>query len=319
MDVSARYQANSRLSFIATLPIVFNSFSMIYPPDGVGNGLRYDSHPEGIGDLSLYGESWLLNGKKHPFHNVAVGCGLKIPTGNWNYKSMLPDLTGNNFAVRSVYPPSIMPGDGGFGIIVGYQGYRLLRNELPIIHGATVYSSGSYMITPQDTNTTPSMAVSLGVPLNASFANRMVNSIADSYSARVGIAIKIPGTWDKKNLKGLRFRIEGNSEGIMTRDLFGRSDGFRQPGYVMSVGPGLTYARGRDLFMVDVPIVFNRHINPTPNNLPDPGVPVDGNPPQLTYLNGPQNAGQVGAPTNFGNNIGLVPRVSLSLRYVRAF
>lgn len=305
MDITARYQLRPRLSIMASLPLVFNRFSMLYPPQGIGRGLRYDSTPCGIGDLQLYSESWLLNSKDHPFHNLALGLGIKIPTGNWNYKSLLPDETGRNFARRSVYPPAIMPGDGGTAILVGFQAFRLLRNQLPLIHGGTVYASGNYMINPRNTNNTPSMVSSLGVPVNAFFANRLVNSVADSYNAMVGIALRVPGTWQHKDLKGMRFRIEGHCEGLNSKDLIGGNSGFRQPGYTLSLSPGFTFARKNDTVMVDVPIVFNRHINPGATVLPGPGIN--------------QNGTLVPAPINFNRQMGLVAPLSISVRYIRSF
>lgn len=305
LDVTGQYQINSRFSVMTTLPIVFNRFSMLYPPEGKGKGLRYNSTPRGIGDVSVYTQGWLLDAKKHPFHNLALGVGIKAPTGNWNYRDLLPDESGTNFRRRAVYPPAIMPGDGGTGILVGFQGWRLLRNDLPIIHGGTVYASGNYLINPRNTNGTPSIVSNLGVPLNGFFANRLVNSVADSYNARVGIALKVPGTWQNKNLKGLRFRIEGNAEGLNSRDLFGHDDGFRQPGYTMSIGPGVTWNRGKDTFIADVPIVFNRHINPGATVLPGNGVR--------------RNGVLVPAPINFNRQMGLVAPMALSIRYVRSF
>lgn len=305
LDLTGRYQFHPRFSLTTSLPIVFNRFSMLYPPQGKGRGLRYDTTPRGIGDLTLYSEGWLLDSKKHPFHNVALGIGIKIPTGNWNYKALLPDEAGGNFGKRSIYPPAIMPGDGGTGIIVGFQGWRLLRNDLPVVHGATVYASGSYLINPRNTNGTPSIVSSLGVPVNAFFANRLVNSVADSYNAKVGIALKVPGTWKYKDLKGMRFRIEGNCEGLNSRDLFGRNDGFRQPGYTLSAGPGFTMSRGRDTVLVDLPIVFNRHINPGATVLPGPGVRRGG------LL--------LPAPINFNRQMGLVAPLAVSVRYIRSF
>lgn len=305
MDVTARYQINSRLALSASLPIVFNRFSMLYPPSGKGLGNRYDSTPRGIGDLALYGESWLLNAKEHPYHNIALGVGIKIPSGRWNYKDLLPDERGSNFLLRSVYPPAILPGDGGTGIIVGFQGWRLLRNELPIIHGATVYSSGSYLVNPRGTNGTPSMVSSLGVPLNGFFAGRLVNSVPDSYNCKLGIALKVPGTWQYKNLKTLRFRIEGNLEGVNTRDLIGPNDGFRQPGYTLSAGPGFTFSHGKDSIMLDIPIVFNRHINPGKTLLPGPGQVVGGR--------------LIPSAPNFNRQMGLVAPFAINLRYVRSF
>jgi hypothetical protein len=46
---------------------------------------------------------------------------------------------------------------------------------------------------------------------------------------------------------------------VPVRDAFGSSDGFRRPGYAISVDPGLVYARGRYLFAVNVPFAVERN------------------------------------------------------------
>jgi hypothetical protein len=85
-----------------------------------------------------------------------------------------------------------------------------------------------------------------------------------------GVSMKVPGTWNKPKLKGLRMRLVGRWEGVRAHDLFGPAGGYRQPGWAMSVGPGLTYANGKDVLMIDVPIVFSRYINASRSAVPGP-------------------------------------------------
>lgn len=301
MDVTGMYKVNKRFSLLATMPIVFNKFSMLYPPLGPGKGNHTNQSIEGIGDVTLLGQGWLLDSARHPFNNVALGVGLKLPTGSWNAHSFLPDETGRNFRNRTAYPPAIMPGDGGVGVLVSAQGFRRLRNTLPIIHGGTVYGSASYLINARDTNGTPSMVPSLGVPLNPFFFSRLTNSVTDSYNMQVGMAIRIPKAKKGSMLDNTRFRTSINWEGLPARDFIGRHNGFRQPGYTFSVGPGVTIARKNDYLSVDVPIVFWRHINPNATLLP--GLPVNGQP----------------AGVNFNRQMGLIAPVSVVVRYARAF
>jgi hypothetical protein len=147
------------------------------------------------------------------------------------------------------------------------------------------------------------MISSLGVPLTPNFLGRLTNSVADSYSLQAGASIPIPNCETNKYLKGLRFRPSIHLEGLNTRDLFGANNGFRQPGYALAVSPGATYQFGKHMFVVDVPIVFNRHINPGATSLP--GLPVTT----------PQGV----MPARFSptRQMGLVAPLSLSIRYVR--
>jgi hypothetical protein len=303
MDVSARYIVNPRVSVSATLPVVFNNFSMLYPPNGPGNGTRYGANARGLGDLSLFGQTYLFKPQTHPFGNVAVGLGIKIPTGDWNVQRMLPNLNGTGFMERAVYPPAIMPGDGGTGIIFGINGYRQCRKSF--MRGQTVFGSASYLANPRDTNGTNSIVSSFGVPLAPQFLNQLTNSVTDSYNVQLGTAIKIPGTWDKPKLQGLRGRLTFNWEGIPCHDLIGKSEGYRQPGYIMSFAPGVSYAIGRSLLIAEVPIIFNRYINGKKSAIPD--------------LNQNPDGSLSAAPFDPTNNLGMVPKVAISLRYVQSF
>ena len=48
-------------------------------------------------------------------------------------------------------------------------------------------------------------------------------------------------------------------EGVPVRDAFGKSDGFRRPGYAISVDPGFLYSRGRYLFACNIPWAVERN------------------------------------------------------------
>lgn len=301
LDVTARYRVNSRFNALVTMPVVMNNFNMLFPPARAERGRRHGWGVSGVGDINILAQGWVLDPKKHPFGNAQLGVGLKIPTGNYNYQANMPDISGRNFRDRAVYPAAIMPGDGGLGVIVGYDAYKTLRSP-SILRSVTVYSAGNYLINARNTNGTLSIIPNLGVPLSPYFANRLVNSVADGYAMEVGLSWRPPYVWDKPWLKGLRLRAFGKCEGLNSRDLFGRNDGFRQPGYAMSVGPGVTYSHGRDTLIAEVPIVFNRHINPGATNLP-----------------GPADSRGRPAPFNANRQFGLVAPLSVSIRYVRSF
>jgi hypothetical protein len=51
----------------------------------------------------------------------------------------------------------------------------------------------------------------------------------------------------------------GRIEGVAVTDLFGPSDGFRRPGYALSLEPGFSYTRGRDTWLVNVPVAVSRN------------------------------------------------------------
>jgi len=300
MDVSARYFFTRRVSVIASLPIVFNRFSMLYPPKGTGKGLREGAYAEGIGDLQFTSQYALLEPRDHPYENCMVGLGIKIPTGNWDTKRLLPNLDGGDVKLRTVYPAAIMPGDGGVGIVGTLDTFKTLRGPT-LLRGQTIFLSGSYLANPRNTNESPSIVSSAGIPLTPNFLNQLTNSVADAYAVQAGASFKIPGTWNNPNLSGLRPRIVYRWEGVRSHDIFGPAGGFRQPGYAMSFGPGVSYSRGKDTIMVDVPITINRFINGERSEVP-----------------GPSN-GLIPAAFNPGRNLGLVAPVAIAVRYVRSF
>ncbi|MEZ4544974.1 MAG: hypothetical protein R3C24_13905 [Cyanobacteriota/Melainabacteria group bacterium] len=61
LDVTALYKVNNRVRLTGTLPVVFNNFSTILPPLGIDQGARRGFGINGVGDLSLYGQSFVLN------------------------------------------------------------------------------------------------------------------------------------------------------------------------------------------------------------------------------------------------------------------
>jgi len=303
MDVTARYRISPRVSIAVTLPIADNKFSLVLPPDGPG-GTRHNILANGIGDVSIFAQSWLFKPKDHPFANIALGVGIKTPTGRFNVQTNLPNENGLGYMKRVAFPPSIMPGDGGTGIILGVEGFKNIRKPL-YLRGQTVFASASYLINPRDTNGTASINQSLGVPLAPNFANSLYNSVTDSYNIQAGASIKLPYTWDKPLVKGLRGRLVWGMQGIPRHDLIGHSDGLRSAGYIMSIAPGMTYAHGNNYYIVEVPITFSRYIYANDTAVAE--LPI------MT----PQ--GPSPAPLNRTNNLGMVAPVAIAMRYVRTF
>jgi len=284
--------------------MVANNFSMLFPPNGPGMGQTSGVNATGLGDISLFTQRYMLNPKDHPFGNVALGIGMKVPTGNDNIQGDLPNLTGTGFMRRAVYPPAIMPGDGGTGIIVGINGYKNIRKN-KFLRGNTVFASATYLANPRGVNGTNSIVASEGVPLAPQFLGELKNAVTDSYNAQIGTSFKLPRTWDNPKLKPFRGRLTFNCEGIPDYNLFGRRGGYRQPGYIMSVAPGFTYAKGKDLFICEVPIVFSRYINARKSAIPDLNLNANGVP--------------IIAPFDPTTQLGMVPAVAISMRYVRSF
>ncbi len=265
-DFALRYQASHRIGLSASIPLIDASWALPYPLAPTP-GDRVPQRGVGLGDLTLTGRYWLLDPLKHVRGNVEVGLGVKLPTGSADETAYYPTLTGT-WADKAI-DQSAQPGDGGVGLLLDAQGYWRFGKSM-------VYTNGSYLANPKNTNGTPSILAGLidAAASTPAFSNKLVNSVADQYLFRVGAATIIPGT---RHLSGsLAFRAEG----LRRYDLFGRSDGFRRPGYELYLEPGFSYAYKGQSFSFNVPVGLYR------NRLPDPytGAPGDATFPDYVFL-----------------------------------
>lgn len=193
-------------------------------------------HSVGIGDISVSGRMWLRRPPAETGWNVSFGVGVKLPTGNSGVTDTVPNANGIG-TVTQVVDQSIQLGDGGWGIPLDIHAYKRFGKT-------TLYASGSYLLSPRDTN---------GVQTGRSRPSEAIMSVSDQYLTRFGVARPVPHTRRFAFSAGLRV------EGVPVRDLIGKSNGFRRPGYAMSVEPGLEYFRKRETWSVTVPVAVRRN------------------------------------------------------------
>jgi hypothetical protein len=134
---------------------------------------------------------------------------------------------------------SIQPGDGGFGALVDLQVFQRLAHS-----GFALYGSGTYLINPSNTN---------GVRTYRTAVGEEIMSVADQYLARVGVSYT-DASW-----RGFGASLGGRMEGVPVEDLIGGSDGFRRPGYAVSIEPAVSYSRGPHTFSLAVPYAVERN------------------------------------------------------------
>jgi hypothetical protein len=205
-------------------------------------GPRVPQSGQGFGDLTVTGRYWLLDPATHGRGNIAVGAGLKAPTGRDDQTGFYPTLSGA-WGQKAI-DQSVQPGDGGWGVVMDAQSYLRIRHGL-------VFGTVSYLANPKNTNGTPSIIAGLGLS-GPAYGTRLVNSVADQYLVRVGGAMRIPRT--RHFSASLAFRAEG----LRRYDLWGRSDGFRRPGYELYLEPGLSYSYKSQGFAFNVPVGLYR-------------------------------------------------------------
>ena len=249
LDLGITYMVNQRLSFSVNLPIQDNDRSSLY--EHYGNSTtqnpdqkRFHTGAMGIGDLRISGSYWLVNPVKLPKANLSVGLGIKLPTGNYGVTDNFHRLTkdGQDYTVNLPVDQSIQLGDGGVGASIELQGYAQLTKTL------TAYANGFYLFNPRETNSTVRNPTATTIDLvTGKF------SVADQFAARVGLSQSI------RAVPGLAVMLGGRVEGVPAIDAFGGSSGFRRPGYIVSVEPGLSYMRHKTSVAATMPWAIYRN------------------------------------------------------------
>ena len=221
-DVTGSYGLTKRLSLSLTLPFVSATRSSLYEHDRTN---RHTMSSGGLGDLRLMGNYWLLNPETCDHGNVALGVGLKAPTGDYTDADIKYRATG---PVLDYVDNSIQPGDGGWGFLVEMQAFqRIVKNTF-------AYATATYLFNPEGQN-------SIG------------NSIWDAYVARLGLQYAI---WPAQ---GLALSVGGRIEGVPPEDALGVTEGRRRPGYAISVEPGISWTYKRISLNVTAPVALVRY------------------------------------------------------------
>jgi len=241
------YNANARLGFGLSLPMVFYTRSSLYE-HGLVDGEyikreRQQTGAQGLGDIRLRVNYWLSN-PALATSNLNLGFGIKLPTGDYRAADVFFNVGADGgWEVRPV-DQSIQPGDGGIGFTLEMQGYSQLAAN------TWLFADGFYLINPRNTNGTRTFRETL-VPVLLD--NEAIMSVPDQYYARLGVS--------QNGLFGTRLNalLAGRIEGIPVRDALGKSLGFRRPGYVLSVEPGLNLMAGRHNISFSVPIALRRN------------------------------------------------------------
>jgi hypothetical protein len=227
-DLGLNYQLSRRWSVIADVPVLQSSRNQIYPPMGV-------FRVGGIGDMQVGVESWIFKPPTESNGNIAVAASLKVPTG-------ICDATGTALykgqLVKAVADQSLQPGDCRWGFALSTQAYR------QIWFHTMLYFQGSWLFNPADTN---------GVATFRSRPGETVMSVTDQYLFRGGFSHGVP------KIKHLSLSLGGRMEGIPVRDAFGSSNGFRRPGYIISIDPGIMYSFRHETLSVNGPWALERN------------------------------------------------------------
>jgi hypothetical protein len=236
-DFFLTYGISNRIYTSITIPTVFNSRSSLYEH---GRNERNTTFSRGLGDIRLGVGWWLLPLETNPNGNISLGLGVKLPTGNYNASDIFYNVGSNNEPQTRPVDQSIQPGDGGFGITADFQWYQKLAN------GLFSYASGFYLLNPRETNGIRTFRETLSPLLE----NESLMSVPDQYSARTGLSYSISSTISSS--LGARFDC------VPVKDLIGGNEGFRRPGNVLSIDPGIGFNKNNFSLNLNVPFAIRR-------------------------------------------------------------
>jgi hypothetical protein len=232
-NLFGRYSLNHRWSFVLNVPIIYLEESFPH-----GDGERHLMKPGvQLGDIRASVNYWLIDPLNKTRSNIAIGLGLKIPSGNERVR-------GTYYTENGPEPRDLdiaqQPGDGAWGIIL--EAYWIHR----ISEVFSAYASGFYLINPRNVNDSPQpMWIAPGDP-GSTFA-----SVPDQYNLRVGVTATV---------KRFGFSLGARTDGMPVNDLIGDSDGFRRPGNIVYIEPAIIWSNIKHTVNVSVPIAVYRNI-----------------------------------------------------------
>ncbi len=236
-DFSVTYGINKRLYSSITVPTVINTRSSLYEH---GRNERNMTFSRGLGDIRVGLGYWLFDMEKSPNGNLAVGLGIKLPTGNFNASDIFYNVGPNGEPQTRPVDQSIQPGDGGFGLTIDFQLYQKIAD------GFYGYTSGFYLLNPRETNGVRTFRETLSPILE----NESIMAVPDQYSVRGGLSYNASSLLATS--LGVRFDC------VPVKDLIGGNEGFRRPGNVLSIDPGINIMTNKFSFNLNVPFAVRR-------------------------------------------------------------
>ncbi len=236
-DFSLSYGITNRWYVGITIPTVINERSSLYEH---GRNERNKTYSRGLGDIRVGGGYWLFDPVETTNMNVAIGFAVKLPTGDYNATDIFYNVGPEGSPQVRPVDQSIQPGDGGFGFVLDFQYYQRIVTDL---YG---YAGGFYLFNPRGINGTRTFRETLSPILQ----NEAIMAVPDQFSIRGGLSYSISSEFSAS--------LGGRYEGVPVEDVFGPDYGFRRPGNVISVEPGISWNHKNLAMNLTVPVAVRR-------------------------------------------------------------
>jgi hypothetical protein len=238
LDVSLTRNINKWWSLTFAIPFLTNSRSSLYEHDG---RTRHFTHSTGVGDIRITASRWLFDPAKDAKGNIQLGLGIKFPTGDYKYQ----DFFYKNDSTETLGPvdQSIQLGDGGTGISAELNTFYNISGRF------SLYGNFYYLANPREQNGTSTARG--GTPsASATRYGSSVMSVPDQYMIRAGANF---------TTKSITMSLGMRDECLPSEDLLGSSSGFRRPGYIISVEPGIVVKLKKTNVYAYVPVALVRN------------------------------------------------------------
>jgi hypothetical protein len=236
-DFALTRTINKFWSLSIDVPVVSNARSSLYEH---GGKKRHSTHSFGLGDIRLAAYRWLLDPAKMPKGNIQLGLGIKFATGDYKFQDFF--YTSDTTKALGPVDQSIQLGDGGTGFTAELNAYYNFSSHIG------VYGNFYYLSNPREQNGVSSSRQNAPAA-SAILYGSSTMSVPDQYMARAGVNL----TAGK-----LTASLGVRDECLPAKDLIGGSAGFRRPGYVISLEPGVSYRMNRVNIYAFVPYALKR-------------------------------------------------------------
>ena len=182
----------------------------------------------------------MLDPAKRNKGNVQLGLGIKLPTGDYKYQDFF--YKNDSTEILGPVDQSIQLGDGGTGISAELNTFYNMSKSF------SLYGNFYYLANPREQNGT-STARGASPSVTAIRYGSSTMSVPDQYMVRAGVNF---------TTKSLALSMGIRDECLPAEDLFGGSSGFRRPGYIISVEPGITLKLKKANVYAYIPVALQR-------------------------------------------------------------